>query len=236
MRLHNCPDRRTIKKLLVAVATVAILAGIGAGYWFYRSLDQIAKSAIEHFGSAATQTQVRVDRVKLSLEDGSGMISGLTVGNPRGFKTATAVKADAVKIAVDPASIAGDVLVIRSIDVAAPRISYESGEGGSNFDVLLKNIGRNAGRDADAKTPGRKLIIDRLVIRDATLSYTSAITAGRTLTIPLADIRLSGIGRSAGGVAPGELAMAIVEALLDRIKRALALDVIQRGVQGLFGK
>ncbi len=225
-----------MKKLLLAVAAVAILAGVGAGYWFYRSLDQSAKSAIEHFGSAATQTQVRVERVQLSLEDGSGMITGLTVGNPRGFKTAVAVAADAVKIAVDPATIAGDVLVIRSIDVVAPRISYESGEGGSNFDALLKNIGRDAGRPAEAKAKGRKLIIDRLVIRNATLSYTSAITAGRTLTVPLAEIRLSGIGRSAGGITPGELAMAIVEALLDRIKRALALETIQRGMQGLLGK
>lgn len=225
-----------MKKLLVAVAAVAILAGIGAGYWFYRSFDQVAKSAIEHFGSAATQTQVRVDRVQLSIEDGSGMISGLTVGNPRGFRTAIAVAADAVKIAVDPTSVAGGVLVIRSIAVVAPRIIYEVGESGSNFDALLKNIGRNAGRPAEAKTPGRKLIIDRIVIRDATLSYSSAITGGRTLTVPLAEIRLSGIGRSAGGVTSGDLAMAIVEALLDRIKRALALEATQRGMQGLSGK
>ena len=79
-----------MKKLALG-AFLVLLLSIGFGvYYLLSNLDSIVKAAIESYGSEATQTTVRVGKVQLKLTDGSGSISGLTVGNPKGFAAAQA--------------------------------------------------------------------------------------------------------------------------------------------------
>ncbi len=217
-----------MKKLLFGAA---IVAAIGAGAWLYVSPRGLAGHPIERYGSGALQAGVRLERIGISPGDGTGSITGFTVRNPKGFRTPAAFQADSIKLALDPATLGKDVLVVRALSVASPRLTYESGDAGSNFEVLLGNIQRHAGESAGEESRGPKLIVERLVVRNATLSYASALTAGKTVTIALPDVRLSGIGRIEGGLTPGRFAQAIVEAMLDRIRRAMSLEAMRSGAK-----
>ena len=192
-----------------------LIAAIGAGYWFYTSLDQAAQRAIEHDGSDAVGTEVRVSRVSISAADGTGFVSGLSVANPAGSRSPAAIVADMIKITVELDTLQRDAVVIRTLAVVSPRISYELGDKGSNLAALLENIQRQVGK------PGRKVIVDRLMVRDARLSYASPNDANATATVALPDIRLSSVGREAGGFTPAQLARSITEALIYHARRAV---------------
>lgn len=65
----------------------------------------LVKLAIEGFGPEMMQAEVHVSSVNISTGDGQRRLSGLNLGNPRGFKTDHALKADTIEIMIEPASI-----------------------------------------------------------------------------------------------------------------------------------
>jgi hypothetical protein len=233
-----------MKKLFAGVAALIVLAAVGAGIWVYSSLDALVKTAIETYGPEITAVPVKVAAVKLAPADGEGALDGLVIANPKGFRTAHALSAGRIELGVDIASVAKDVIVIRKIIVIAPQITYESGDGVSNIDVIQRNVEKFAGaKPRDKKEPGKKLIVERLLIKDARASYAGALTAGKAVGVPLPDIELRDIGKAKGGVTADELAKTIIDALKQRLTKALGIDAVKRGagavvdsVKGLFGK
>ena len=76
-----------MKKMVLGSVLFLVISFGFAVYYVLSSLDGMVKTAIETYGSQATETTVLVDSVQIVLKDGSGAIRGLTVGNPQGFAT-----------------------------------------------------------------------------------------------------------------------------------------------------
>ena len=226
------------RALFAGVAVVAAVL-VGVAVWVYVSLDELVKRAIEHYGTEIVQATVSVDRVKLAPVDGAGELRGLSIGNPKGFRNPHAATVGTVELAVDPASVAKDVVLVRRIVVVAPNITYEPGARGSNFDASQRNVDHYLGTDqAGAKrSGGRKLIVERLTIKGARPSYSPPVMSGKAaILFNLPDIQLSNVGKGRGGVTPGELTKIVVDALALRIAEAIGRGAIQRGVGTLLGK
>jgi len=227
-----------MKKALIGVVALVIVALVGGALWLYLSLDFIVKHAIEAYGTDIIGANVTVESVKLAPEDGSGAIRGLVIANPPGFRSEQSAAAAKVDVAIDPASITKSVVHVRRIVVAAPVISYESRRGGSNFDAIQRNVARHAGGGESAASGKQtRLIVDQLEIRDATVNYVPEIpTRGATISFDLQDIRLVGIGKRQGGVTPGELADAIAQALVSRMKHAMGRRAAGQSADILRGR
>jgi len=234
------------KTLLIGVAILVVVLG-GAAFWLFSSLDSIVKAAIEKYGSEIVQVTVSVGNVKLSPTDGKGAISGLRVSNPKGFRTPHAVTVGTIELAIDPASIARDVVTIRNIAIVSPRISYEAGSGDkSNFDVIQRNVDHSLGKGSkDKSSQGKKMIVEHLSIRDIKVTYSPILLEGKGFEISLPDIELRDIGKAKGGVTSGELAKSVTDALMTRMTRAITNTLrntadITKGVtdsvRGLFKK
>lgn len=234
-----------MKKIGLALALV-LLAVAGALYWLRGNMDGLVKDAIEKYGSAMTQARVTVASVEIRPGDGRGVIRGLTVGNPAGFKTAHALKAGEIEVAIDLASVAGPVVKITRISIATPDVIYEKGESMTNFDALQKNIAAYVG-PSEKQDGGKKLIVAELVMRDAKAQASAAFMAGKTVTVPLPDIALRNLGQAKGGVSPGELGQEIVKALKHKLAAAISFDSLLKStgtkldtagaaIKGLFGK
>ncbi len=230
-----------MKRAILGVLALLAVGAIGAGAWLWYSLDHVAQRAIEHFGSEALGVEVKVDRVRLSPADGRGEIDGLRVANPRGFRRPTAASAARIELEVDPATLASDVIVIRRLEVTAPAIVYETAAAGSNLDALKRTAARGAKAAASPTSagkppPGKKLIVDRLVIRRGTLGYApAAISTSAEVQLALPDIVLTNVGRKRGGVTPEELASIIVDAITARTVQTLGPARVKDGVRGLLG-
>jgi uncharacterized protein involved in outer membrane biogenesis len=216
------------------IAGLVAIVVIGAMIIF-ASIDSIIKEVVESVGPKMTQTEVKLDKVELSTTSGTGRLSGLLIGNPKGFSTPTAMQLGEIGITLDIATLAQDTIVIKSILIRAPQITYEYGPSGGNIETIKKNVDSYVGKSAPAssapaaksapapekKAPkeegGKKLIIEDLRIQDAKVT---AAAMGQQLSQGLPTIQLKDIGKSKGGATPAEVVEQILAALQQQVARA----------------
>lgn len=188
-----------IKKLLIGIVALAIIAGALVYFLGSSALNKGVKTGVETFGPKVTQTPVTLDSVNLSVLSGSGSLKGLLVGNPDGFKSENIFELGQIDIKIDKGSILTDTIVIEKIHIIEPGISYEKTLTNSNVKQLQKNIEAFAGPKEDKPAAaeesggGKNLVIKELVIEDGTI-YVGAFGVGST--VPLPRIEMSNIGES----------------------------------------
>jgi len=96
---------------------------------------------METAGPKITQVSIKVDAVKLTLLTGSAQVKGLVVGNPEGYKTPQAISVGSAAVDVNPFSVLLDKIVIRSVRVKAPEITFEGNPfSGNNLSAIMKNV------------------------------------------------------------------------------------------------
>jgi len=231
-----------LKKIAIGVVVLLVIIAGGA-YYLFSNLDSIIKAAIEKYGTQATQADVKLDSVKLSISSGEGALNGLTVGNPKGFTTPRALSLGAIAVKLDTSSVTGNgPIVIKEIDIEKPLVTYEvASNGDSNLQTIEKNAmaygggasgggggttnvsagGGNA--NAGGGTGGgqeRKLVITDLYIRDGEIGVSHALLQGKMLNAPLPTIHLSNIGKDKGGATPGQVAEQVLASITAAASKA----------------
>lgn len=218
-----------MKKIL---GIVALLAGGALIAYFTLSnpLGKLVKLGMESFGPDMLQAEVRVNSVQISTSDGEGKLNGLKIGNPKGFNTDHALKADSIEIAAEPASITQDVIVLHKVMIDAPHIVYEKGDRGTNFDVIQRNVesylGAGKGKK-DENGKSKKFIVDSFVIRNAKVNYNG------TIDLSLPDIELRNIGKKSGGATSAQVTKVVIAELNAKLALALAKAAVVTGVGGV---
>jgi len=225
------------KKLGIALAVLLVLIA-GAAYFLFANLDSLIKAAIEKYGSAATQTEVSVDSVHLSLTSGAGSISGISIGNPAGFSSNQALTLGQAAVQVDTSSIAGNgPIVIDNVTIAQPHVIYEMkglGEG-SNLQTIQHNVQAYAGGGGaqpalqqQGGSPGRKEIIKDLYVTGGQISVAAPALSGRSLTVALPEIHLTNIGQNSGGATAAEIANQVLGAITSEATKAASSALEQQ--------
>ena len=82
---------KAIKGVMGVVAVLIVIVLIALWY-VLGNLDRLVEAAIERVGPQVTGTSVLVSGVSISLKEGRGEISGLTIGNPDGFESPHALR------------------------------------------------------------------------------------------------------------------------------------------------
>ena len=217
------------KVVLGAILVLLITIGFGV-YYLLSNLDSLVKSAIETYGSEATQTSVRVDNVKIVLQDGSGTIRGLTIGNPKGFATPNAFSLGEIATQIDLKSLSEDVPVIEHITIRAPEVFYELNEKGqNNLDKLKSNLQSGASTSStssSAKSGGSepKLIIRKLIFSDGNI-HARVVPLDKNYELKLPNIQMNDLGGKTGAT-PSQIASQALKVLTDR---ALA-EIKKKGI------
>lgn len=129
-----------MKKFLLSLLTLLILAAIAGFVYLYLSLNSLVKKAIETVGPAITRTDVTLASANLSPLDGNGSLNGFVVGNPKGFNAPYAVKLGKISISIDKATLLHNPIVVNSIEIRDPRIALIGTPGGTNLQELMHNI------------------------------------------------------------------------------------------------
>lgn len=245
-----------LKKILAFLAVVLVIIGVG-GYFLGANLDSLIRMAVEKYGSAATQTSVKLEGVKLAPTSGEGALSGLSVGNPSGFESENAFYLGRISVKVDPKSLAGaGAIVIREIRIEKPQITYEiNNEGSNNLQTLAHNAQSYANsltggskkteakkeESPEEKSQSRKIIVETLVISDGQISISQEMLKGKKLSANLPTIRLTNIGKSEGGATPAEIAEKVIAAITSSASQvasdSLAKELgssIEKATQGVL--
>jgi hypothetical protein len=235
---------RTGKGVLGSVLVMLALIAGGA-YWLFGNLDSIVQRAIARYGSQMTQAKVTVDAVNIRTADGLGVVRGLMVGNPAGFKSEHAVKVGVIEVAVDIRTLADPVVVVKRIVIESPDVVYEKSATGTNFEAIQHHIAQslasgNAGGPEAPIKPARKIIVDELVIRNAHAQATAPALLGQSISATLPDVVLRNVGREEGGLTPAQLGDRVAKAISQRLVASMGFDRALRSigdrVKGVFGR
>ncbi|WP_428607534.1 hypothetical protein [Sedimenticola sp.] len=227
-----------VKKTAISLVTLLIIVVIGVFIFLSSGLGSLIVEAVESFGPKVTQSTVSLDSADVAIT-GEGQLSGLTVGNPSGYKSQNAFQLGAIKIAIDPESLTTDVIHIKSINIESPKLSYEpGGKAGSNLKQLVKNVqqfsGGGSGKNGEEKE--KKLIIDLLTIRDGEVSVVTPLSDA-PITTKLPNIEMRDIGKKSGGSSASD----VVKVVMQKVTGAAAnvgdvsLDELKNKLQSQVG-
>ncbi len=220
----------------------------GAVFYVLSSLDSIVKSAVERYGSEATQATVQLGDVKISPTTGEGALRGLLVGNPDGFNSPSALKVAGIQIDLDESTLTGPTIVINEIVVDKPVVTYEIGAQGTNIEAIHRNVNAYAGAEKQQRTTGGtaggapakdgddlSLVIKRLRITNGTVEVSAGGIAGGNLSAMLPTIQLTDVGKDTGGVTPAEMIELVFNAMRWRITASVA-TINLKNMLGSVGK
>ena len=230
-----------MRKAGYALAAVAALALVAA--WLaFNSVDVLVKWTLEHYGPEVTGSPVHVGAVAISPRDGRGSIRGLSIGNPPGYSSAEALRVGEIRVALEPSTLTQPVVHVTELVIEAPQVTYERGNKATNLDAIQGRIEAYVKQLQAGDAPGpkggpkprearRRFVIDRLVIRAAHVTMTTAGLRGQGLGFDIPDVELSDVGTRRGGLTASEVAQVVASALQQRIAQKLLtnLDLLRRG-------
>ena len=207
-----------MKKVVKVIIVLFILLIVGLVIGFL-SLNRIVKKGVETVGPAIAKVEVKVKDVDLSPFSGSGKIQGLLVGNPPGFKTPAAIQAGVVSMKIEPRSVLGEKVIVRSLRMEAPEITFEGGLNENNLSKILENVQgteqKAPATKEEQKATTRKLQVDEFVMTGAKVHVNSPLLAGKTATVPIPDINLTNLGQGPEGITPAELTKRVLKEVIE---------------------
>tara|TARA_B110000495_G_scaffold200707_1_gene216503 strand:- start:51 stop:818 length:768 start_codon:yes stop_codon:yes gene_type:complete len=218
-----------MKKLLIILAILAVVF-IGLVYFVGgASLNKGIQAATLKFGPPLTGTEIELAGVHISPLSGSGVISGLLIGNPEGFKTEKAFSVTKMEIKLSPKSLLSDTIEIERILIDAPEIILERANGTTNLQQIQDNIAA-ATASGDSEDPEAdevpaeegepiKLSIKEFVLSNANVSVS---ILGQSQSLNLPTLRLTDLGTEQGGVSPDEIAKEVMKAITRAVGQAVA--------------
>lgn len=222
------------KKLLVIVGiTAALLLAVYVGLEFF--LGSIVKAGVDSFGPRITQTSVSVAGAHLSPFSGGGTLTGLTVGNPKGWSENNAFYLGKVRLSVKPFSIFGDHIVVDEVFIEQPEFNYETKIIASNIGDLLKNIEAVTGSaDKGAQPTAKsgkpiKFEVKRFRMQNGTVRVGFGPTA---IKLPMPPIALNDLGTKEGGITADQLTVAVMRSVTSSVIGATAQAAGQIGKTG----
>ena len=223
---------------IVIILIVVVVVGLS-------KLGPIVKLAVNTYGPKITGTELKVDDVGISLFSGEAKLEGFFLGNPIGFKAPSAMKIGLVDVNVDKGSLAKNTIIIKKIEVIGPEITYEKRGKTDNFQALLANVqkelprGESAKKEPEKEGPGKKLVIDDLIIKQGkvhlAVEMPGGILSDRQISADLPDIHLKDIGKDKGGSSPAEVAQKIFETLYAKITAPNVMGALNDQLKNLGG-
>jgi|ERR1051325_11623659 uncharacterized protein involved in outer membrane biogenesis len=224
-------------RLLLALIVLLVLGLVAAGLF----LDGAVKSGIEMVGSRLTKVQVELHSVRLSLFSGSGKIEGLVVANPPGFKTPSAINVGTASLALEAKSLLTDKVIIKSIEVEGPEITFDTDLKSNNLSTLLANLketsggtGQEPATASQKAKESKKLEVDEFLIRGAKIRVSLSVLGGKSGSKGLPEIRLHDLGKGPEGITAAELTRQVLEVVLDTAAKEASTIVADLGKGALY--
>ncbi|HEX3729068.1 MAG TPA: hypothetical protein VHV47_04650 [Opitutaceae bacterium] len=207
-----------MKKIILwigGVAVVVLLAVYLVGIFF---LGSIVKTGVNRFAPELTRTSVHLDEADISPLSGSGTLTGLTVGNPKGWSEANAFSFSKIHVSVAPGSVFGSPIVVNEVVIEKPEILYETKIISSNLGDLLKNLenatggGSHPADSTEASAAGKPA---RFEVKHFTMQggVVHIGVGAKAVAVPLPPITLDNLGVAEGGITADQLAFAVLRSL-----------------------
>lgn len=217
-----------VRNILVSIVLFVLIVG-GVGVYYF---DSLVVRGIEVGGSRVLGTQVDVDSALISPVGGVGSISGLRVANLEGFQSDYAFQMEEISIELDVGSVFSDVVIVESVTISQPQITYERSLTRDNIRALLNNISSGGGASAptDEAASTRRIIIREFLMESPRVNL---VAASMEAPIALPSITLRNIGEENNAATVADALRQILSAVSTSILNSdpPVLDMIRDNVE-----
>lgn len=222
---------------------LGILLIIGGGiYYAATSYEGIVKNLVHKYGSEVTGTDVSLQGFKISLTEGEATINQIVVANPKGYSEPHFISLDGIKVKINLKSLTTDTIIIDSIVIDKPAISYEMlSLTQNNIKEIQNNVAKFSNTGKTAATPAvektenaekqanssKKVIIKELLINSGELKAATNI-AGKAsnIAVKLPDIKMTGIGQAKNGDSIPQIIAKVLNQILQTASKTVATTQI----------
>jgi uncharacterized protein involved in outer membrane biogenesis len=238
----------------IGIGLIAVIVAVVIIVGFF--LGDVVKAGMETIGPKVTQTTLTVSSVHIGILTGSATINDLVLGNPDEYKAKApdAISVGKTAVSVAPFSVLSDKIVIKSVEVRSPEITFEGNPlGANNLKTIMNNVdaftggtaatpATNAPAQTGAKKPAKKLEVDDFLITGAKVHFNGA-------TLPLPDIHFSNLGTGPDGITAADLTKKVLGEITTATIKEVAGSIGDAGkavgsqagklgktIGGLFGK
>lgn len=209
--------RNVLLALVALVALALVLVMVRGG--------TIIREAVNTAGPKVLGVPVSVKDVSFRPLSGHVRLEGLHVGNPAGYKTEGVFELGLVEVVLKPASLVSDTVIIETVKIVSPEITYERGLKNSNIGALLDQLGGGKpagdGKQTEEKptseSEGKRVIIRDLQVNGAQVKVSVTALQGLAAPVPLPPVHLTGIGEDTGGTSFGDALTKILRAILGAV-------------------
>jgi uncharacterized protein involved in outer membrane biogenesis len=212
-----------MKKLLVYGGLAVLLLALVGYITLQFFLGSIVKAGVNRFAPTITQTKVELKGANISPLSGQGTLTGLTVGNPKGWTAENAFYLGNVHIDMQPFSVFRDHIVINEIVIDQPEFTYETKIVASNIGDLLKNIEQSTGDKTAATEPkaknGQPIKFEVRHLKITNGKVTLGVGAA-AIPLPMPPVELHDLGTKEGGITPNQLAFAVMQSVTTSVVAA----------------
>lgn len=200
---------RWVVRIVGALLVLALLV-LGGLWW---RLDALAERMIER--GASEQLGVETEIRGLLLRPISGILSlrGLRIANPPGY-AGDFLLVERARGDVDVSTLRRDVIEVREVTLSGVVLALEEARGGSNYDTIVANLGRDPKPASDAAGPSVRVL--DLYVRDITAHVRLAPAPTPPLTLEVPELHLRDLG-GPGGAGAGEITAEVVRAILTAV-------------------
>jgi len=196
-------------------------------------IDAIITKAVNYYGPKLTKTDVRIEDVRVSLLTGQATLEDFYLGNPGGFKSAQAMTAESVTLRIDEKSLNESTVIIDTVEIKGPEMTYEKVLDTDNFKVILKNIKKTAGLGRKSSDPAqdRKILIRNFIVRGGKVHLVKSSLGGNTVSADLPDFHYR--NKSTKGKQPSEAFGEIFEELCRQVKGPVVTAALDRSARDI---
>jgi len=221
-----------MKKIVLGVIGILLAVVIVAVVVVILNLDRIVKRSVEYYGPQVTKVDVKLDSAHVGLFTGDASIKGLVVGNPPGYKSPHSITLGSAAIGLVPSTLFKSKIVVRTVKVESPEITFEGSLDNNNLTVIEDNAAGQAQKPAQTVTnsvgqqkPEKRFEVDDFLLTGAQVNGTLQF-GGREVTVnnlKLPEIHLTNLGTDPQGITASDLTKRIVSEIkrktIDELKK-----------------
>lgn len=171
-------------------------------------LNKAIKHGLEYIVPEITKTPFTLGKSNVFIIPAKGTLSKIILGNPQGFETASSFEMNTIRVSINLSSLFSRKLIIESVEIKSPSITYEINGTENNIKTILDNVKaaseENSSKDKPQKKT-KKIQINNFTITDGSINLSITQLEGNTLPIPMPNIKLTDLGKETDGKGAPEI-------------------------------
>jgi hypothetical protein len=218
-RLTKILNNKHVQRTTIAVCVIFLLFVL---FIFSPLFEITAKKSIEHMGSKAFQTKVKIEKLDINIWKGQIEMENIKIANPKNFIAPYALNIKKIVLDTQISSLNEPIIIFQKVIIDNPEVVLEKNGTETNLKVLSNNARKDIEKNPTYhKNSKKEKTIKKIIIKELYLKE-AVVLMGDNIKVSLPGIVLNDLGSSSEGQAVQEILSEVVIVLSNNSLKAIS--------------